>query len=206
MLTIWGATLQLEINTLLGSRRAPRGTDTKVSSAKGHRLPNGVRTNVFFAEVPYIPIIMPKLCHNYVTIMVYCGTSAKTRLSRPRLEAREKGHFCASKLPDQKASTQETPDQGRNNKPRLRTIADCDFLLCLPDLRQATRSRTNGVNTNGAAAKVNILFRFGDKGTPWHVWEDKLMLTGVPKKSVKKHDICSDPSSADPICPSPSNT
>ena len=28
-------------------------------------------------EVPYIPIIMQYLCHNYVIIMTYCITSAK---------------------------------------------------------------------------------------------------------------------------------
>ena len=34
--------------------------------------------------------------------------------------------------------------------------------------------RTNGVNTNGAAAKVMIFDRLGEKGTPWHFCEDKL--------------------------------
>jgi len=35
-------------------------------------------------------------------------------------------------------------------------------------------------------------------------WEKRYALPGVPKSpSVKKHDICSDPNSAKPICPSP---
>ena len=42
-----------------------------------HRLPDGVRTNGFFIDVPEIPIIIPYVCHNYVIIMIYCGTSAK---------------------------------------------------------------------------------------------------------------------------------
>ena len=44
--------------------------------------------------------------------------------------------------------------------------------------------RTNGVNTNGAAAEVIFFDRLGAKGTPWHFWEDKSRLTGVPKKSL----------------------
>ena len=40
------------------------------------------------------------------------------------------------------------------------------------------------VNTNGAAAKVTFFDRLGQKGTPWHFWEDKSMLTGGPKKSL----------------------
>ena len=64
--------------------------------------------------------------------------------------------------------------------------------------------RTNGVNTNGAAARVINFDRLKEKGTPWHFWEDKSRLTGAPKKiPVKKHEIRSDPSSADPICPFP---
>ena len=57
--------------------------------------------------------------------------------------------------------------------------------------------RTNGVNTNGAA-KVMDFDRL------CHFWEDKSRLTGVPKRSLcQKHEICSDPISADPICPFP---
>ena len=65
--------------------------------------------------------------------------------------------------------------------------------------------RTNGVNTNGTAAKVMNFDRLGKKGTPWHFWEDKSRLTGVPKKSLCQnlHEICSDPIRADPICPFP---
>ena len=33
--------------------------------------------------------------------------------------------------------------------------------------------RTNGVSTNGAAAKVMNFDRFGKKDTPWHFWEDR---------------------------------
>ena len=61
----------------------------------------------------------------------------------------------------------------------------------------------NGVNTtNGAAAKVMNVDRLGQKGTPWHFWEDKSRFTGVPKKSLcqKTHTNYSDPIRADPIC------
>ena len=46
--------------------------------------------------------------------------------------------------------------------------------------------RTNGVNTNGAAAKVMNFDRLhiGEKGTPCHFSEGKNRLTGVPKKSL----------------------
>ena len=59
-------------------------------------------------------------------------------------------------------------DKSRRLKRKLRTI----------------RLRTNGVNTNGAAAKVISFDRFGEKTTPWHFWEIKSRLTGVPKKSL----------------------
>ena len=46
--------------------------------------------------------------------------------------------------------------------------------------------RTNGVNTNGAAAKVMDFDRLGKKVRPGHFWEDKSRLTRVPKKSFWK--------------------
>ena len=53
------------------------------------------------------------------------------------------------------------------------------------------RLRTNGVNTNGAAAKVMNFDRLGKKViTPWYFWEDTNKLTGVPntKFAVKKNN------------------
>ena len=38
--------------------------------------------------------------------------------------------------------------------------------------------------TNGAAAEVMSVDRLGEKGTPWHFWEDKSRLTGVAKKPL----------------------
>ena len=65
--------------------------------------------------------------------------------------------------------------------------------------------RTNGVDTNGAAAEVMVFDRLGKKVRPGTFGEYKSRLTGGPKKSLcQKHEICSDPISADPICPSPS--
>ena len=47
--------------------------------------------------------------------------------------------------------------------------------------------------------------QIGEKGAPWHFWEDKSRLPGVPQKvTVEKHEICVDLISADPICPFPS--
>ena len=65
--------------------------------------------------------------------------------------------------------------------------------------------RTNGVSANGAAAEVMNFDRVGKKGTPWQFWEDKSRLMGVPKNSLSKNTQkkCSDPISADPICPLP---
>ena len=57
--------------------------------------------------------------------------------------------------------------------------------ICLGDRQRTTWSRTDGVSTHGAAAKVMIFDRLGKKGTPpWHFWDDKSMLTGAPKKSL----------------------
>ena len=36
--------------------------------------------------------------------------------------------------------------------------------------------RTNGVNANGAAAEFMNFDSLGEKGTPWHSWEDKSRL------------------------------
>ena len=67
------------------------------------------------------------------------------------------------------------------------------FMHWLPRLRK------NGVDTDGAAAKVMRFDRLH-----MHVWGDKGRLTGVPKKfPCQKQDICSDPISADPIDPFP---
>ena len=48
--------------------------------------------------------------------------------------------------------------------------------------------RTNGVNTDGAAAKAMTFDRLGKKvRTPWHFREGKSRSTGVPKNpSVKQ--------------------
>ena len=43
-----------------------------------HWLPDGVRTNGVFAEVPQYTIIMTYLWHNYGIIMGIYGTSIKT--------------------------------------------------------------------------------------------------------------------------------
>ena len=65
--------------------------------------------------------------------------------------------------------------------------------------------RTNGVSTNGVAAKVTSFDRLGEKVRPGTFGEDKLRLTGVPQKCIRqKHEISSDPISADPICLFPS--
>ena len=42
--------------------------------------------------------------------------------------------------------------------------------------------RTSGVSTNGAAAEVRNFDGLGEKGTPWHFWEETSRLTGVPQK------------------------
>ena len=65
--------------------------------------------------------------------------------------------------------------------------------------------RTNGVSTNGAAAEVMNVDRLGKKVRPGTFGNIKIIRsTGVPKNpSVKKHEICSGPISADPICPFP---
>ena len=53
-----------------------------------------------------------------------------------------------------------------------------------PTAENSPRLRTNGVNTNGAAAKVINFDRLGEKGTPWHFWEYKSRLARVPERSL----------------------
>ena len=65
-------------------------------------------------------------------------------------------------------------------------------------------SRTNGVNTNEAAAKVMNFDKLGKKVRPGIFGNDKSRLTGAPKKSPcqkKTYKNCSDHISADPIHP-----
>ena len=64
--------------------------------------------------------------------------------------------------------------------------------------------RTNGVNTDGAAAKVMNFISLGKKVRPSTFGKLKVYQCEYHKSpSVKKHEICSDPINADPICPSP---
>ena len=72
--------------------------------------------------------------------------------------------------------------------PIQHTPSSCKLALT----QRLSSLRTNGVNTNGAAAKVTNFDSLGKichTSTPWHFWEDKSRLTGVPKKYVcqKKH-------------------
>ena len=39
----------------------------------------------------------------------------------------------------------------------------------------------------GGAAKVMNVDTLGEKGTPWHFWEDKRRLAGAPKKSLSNN-------------------
>ena len=62
--------------------------------------------------------------------------------------------------------------------------------------------RTNGVNTNGAAARVMNVDRFGKKVTHWHFGKSNIGEQEYPKSpSVNKHEIRSGPISADPFVP-----
>ena len=66
------------------------------------------------------------------------------------------------------------------------------FLTCATIEANPTLNRsslwTNGVNTNGAAAKVMNFDGLGEKGTPWHFGKYKSRLTGDPKSpAAKKH-------------------
>ena len=52
--------------------------------------------------------------------------------------------------------------------------------------------------------KSNEFWQIGGIESPGTFWEYRSRLTGVPKSpSVKKHETCSDPVSADPIRPFP---
>ena len=64
---------------------------------------------------------------------------------------------------------------------------------------------TNGVNTNGAAAEVINFDRLGEtKVRPGTFGKIKVGKREYQQKvPVKKHVICSDPISADPISPFP---
>ena len=63
--------------------------------------------------------------------------------------------------------------------------------------------RTNGVNSNGAAAKVMIFDRLGKKVRPGTFGRIKVGSRVYPNGPCQKHEICSDPISADPIGPFP---
>ena len=80
----------------------------------------------------------------------------------------------------------------------LASEASDNFVVCSLWLR------TKWVNTNGAAAKVMIFDRLREKVRPGTFGNIKVGQQEYPKSSsVKKHEICSDPISADPIRPFP---
>ena len=67
--------------------------------------------------------------------------------------------------------------------------------------------RTDGVNANGAAAKVMNFDRLVKKVRPGTFGKIQLGKREYPKSaSVNKHEICSDPISADPFCPFPTTS
>ena len=62
--------------------------------------------------------------------------------------------------------------------------------------------RTTGVNATGAAAKVWTFDRLGENVRPGTFGKIKVGQREYPKgPSVKQHEVCSDPISADPIRP-----
>ena len=61
--------------------------------------------------------------------------------------------------------------------------------------------RTNGVSTDGAAARVMNFDRLWKKVLPGTFGNTKVGQWGYPKSpSVKAREICSDPIGADPVC------
>ena len=64
--------------------------------------------------------------------------------------------------------------------------------------------RTNGVNTMGPLQKLTNFDGLGKKVRPGTFGQMKVGERENPKSpAVKKHEICSDPISADLICPFP---
>ena len=57
----------------------------------------------------------------------------------------------------------------------------------LPKLQATPRLRDKRISTSGVTPKVMFCLQLGEKGTPWHFWEYKSRLTGVPKKSLSKN-------------------
>ena len=78
----------------------------------------------------------------------------------------------------------------------LRLCVCSDFLFCL--FLSFLQLQVRGPANHGTPPAFS-------RRTPWPFREDKNRLTGVPRSPwVKKHEIRSDPISADPICPFPS--
>ena len=75
------------------------------------------------------------------------------------------------------------------------------YLLCT-DRARALWVRTNGVNTDGAAAKV-VKSAGLEKGMPWQFRESKVNRS--TQQIRQKSQKCSGPISADPVCPFPSS-
>ena len=60
-----------------------------------------------------------------------------------------------------------------------------DFLALHPFLSAV------GLGDQGCKQVINSV-RLGEKGTPWHFWQDRSRLTGIPQKYLcQKHKICS---------------
>ena len=76
-----------------------------------HRLPDGVRTNVFFAKVPQYTIIMAWWWHNYVIIIGIYGTSIQQLVCPDPVWKPVSFLDSASK---------QTSAPNRNKRPRLR--------------------------------------------------------------------------------------
>ena len=82
--------------------------------------------------------------------------------------------------------------------PRARPLPSRCAWRLIGAVWRRTWLRTNGFNTNGAAAKVIVFDRLRKTGTPWQFWEDKSRLTEYPKSpSVKNMKFAVTPSLSD---------
>ena len=135
-----------------------------------------------------------------------CPNCCRLVMSASSIE--EKGERCLKNVSSKHRNSQRSTSQTKSTfAESTRTGASIRQLLIRRTVAKASWLRTNGVNTSGAAAEVNSFDRLRKKVRPdtfgktnWHC-----RLPGAPKKSLcQKHEICSGPISADPICPFPS--
>ena len=211
---------------------APRSRVLRVACPRAVRVPRFLCWELLLRVMTHLPVVPPPLLLGVASLRASGERGRRSPMSWAASQAilswssalplgaedsppRRSPRHPASARSGTPGSRGRSSDRERNvsgprrpKSPELLCVPTVPQLrssgVCIQACRVVTWLRTDGVNTNGATAIVKMFDRLGTKVRPGTFGEIKVGEREYPKSpSVEKHDICSDPISADPICPFP---